>query len=214
MKPSAPILDAPRRRGRPSDSTKREAILDAAQRAFADHGFAATNMDAVAAAAGVSKLTVYRHFSTKAALFAEAVASKCRTILGDIEGLAASGGGPRAALVSAGRAFLGLVLHPDAMAVHRLVAAERGQAPELGRLFYEHAVVTAKQRFTTLVGDLVTRGALAGDPPTIAQDYLALLRGRPMMHAEFGVEPLGPDELAAHVEHCADLLLRAYRPGA
>lgn len=169
-------------------------------------------MDAIAVAAGVSKLTIYRHFTTKAALFAEAVASKCRILLGDIAGLAAGGGGPRAALVSAGRAFLALILHPDAMAVHRLIAAERVQAPELGRLFYEHAVVNANERFTALAADLAARGALAGDPAEIAQDYLALLRGRPMMHAEFGIAPLGPEQLAAHVEHCADVLLRAYRP--
>lgn len=214
METHPPCPGTPRRRGRPSDAAKRQAILAAAQRAFVDHGFAATNMDAIAAAAGVSKLTIYRHFNTKAALFAEAVASKCRNLLGDIEGLAAGGGGPRAALVSAGRAFLALILHPDAMAVHRLVAAERDQAPELGRLFYEHAVVTAKHRFAALVADLAARGALAGDPVTMAQDYLTLLRGRPLMHAEFAIGPLGPEELAAHVEHCADLLLRAYRPAA
>lgn len=212
--PAAPSPAPPRRRGRPSDAAKREAILAAAQRAFVDHGFAATNMDAIASAAGVSKLTIYRHFTTKAALFADAVASKCRSVLGDIEGLAASGGTPLAALVSAGRAFLALILHPDAIAVHRLVAAERAQAPELGRLFHEHAVRSAQQRFARLAAELAARGALAGDPETIAQDYLALLRGRPLMHADMGLDPLTPDELTAHVEHCAAVLLRAYRPGA
>ena len=211
MAATEPFNQLPRRRGRPSDAAKRGAILAAAQRAFVDNGFAATNMDAIAAAAGVSKLTIYRHFSTKAALFAEALASKCRAVLGDVGG---PGGAddPHAALVSAGRAFLGLILHPDAMAVHRLIATERAQAPELGRLYYEHAVVTAQQRFATLIADLAARGALAGDPLTIAQDYLSLLRGRPVMRAEFGVDPFGPEELAAHVEHCASLLLRACRP--
>lgn len=48
---------------------RREAILRAASGAFADRGFAATSMDDVAGAAGVTKLIVYRHFDSKEALY-------------------------------------------------------------------------------------------------------------------------------------------------
>ena len=49
--------------------TRRAAILRAAATAFAARGFAATSMDDVAAATGVTRLIVYRHFESKEALY-------------------------------------------------------------------------------------------------------------------------------------------------
>jgi len=50
---------------------KREAIVQAAIAEFREHGFAGTSMDRIAAAAEVSKRTVYNHFPSKDELFAE-----------------------------------------------------------------------------------------------------------------------------------------------
>ena len=50
---------------------KHQAILQAAIDEFRQHGFGATNMDRLAAVAGVSKRTVYNHFASKEALFGE-----------------------------------------------------------------------------------------------------------------------------------------------
>lgn len=50
---------------------KRLAILQAAIDEFRENGFEATSMDRIAATAGVSKRTVYNHFPSKDALFAE-----------------------------------------------------------------------------------------------------------------------------------------------
>ena len=48
---------------------RREQIVLAATRAFAQGGFAATSLDTVAAEAGVSRVIVYRHFESKADLY-------------------------------------------------------------------------------------------------------------------------------------------------
>ena len=45
--------------------TKRDQIIDAARRCFYEHGITATGVDAIAAAAGVSKRTLYNHFASK-----------------------------------------------------------------------------------------------------------------------------------------------------
>ncbi len=50
---------------------KRLAIVQAAIDEFRTQGFGATSMDRIAATAGVSKRTVYNHFPSKEALFAE-----------------------------------------------------------------------------------------------------------------------------------------------
>src|SRR5438270_1881577 len=46
-------------------------ILDAAQKLFADHGYAATTMEAIAGAAGVATDTVYATFRNKAGVLRE-----------------------------------------------------------------------------------------------------------------------------------------------
>ena len=50
---------------------KRAAIVQAAVAQFRAHGYEATSMDQVAAAAEVSKRTLYNHFASKEALFGE-----------------------------------------------------------------------------------------------------------------------------------------------
>ena len=84
--------------------TRRAAILRAAASAFAERGFAGTSMDDVAAAAGITRLIVYRHFDSKETLYA-AVLQRVRDRLAE-ESAAAAASGERAAvraLLSVGR---------------------------------------------------------------------------------------------------------------
>jgi len=48
---------------------RREVVLRAAAGLFGQHGYAGTRLDEVAAAAGVTKPIVYRHFESKKALY-------------------------------------------------------------------------------------------------------------------------------------------------
>jgi AcrR family transcriptional regulator len=61
---------------------RRAAVLRAAATAFAHRGFAGTSMDDVAAAAGITRLIVYRHFSSKEALY-EAVLERVSSRLAE-----------------------------------------------------------------------------------------------------------------------------------
>ena len=56
-------------RGRPRDPERGRRILEAAQRHFNEHGLERANVDAIAADAGVSKMTVYNNFGSKEGLF-------------------------------------------------------------------------------------------------------------------------------------------------
>jgi len=62
-----------RRRGRPRDPAADAAILRAALELFIDGGVEGTSMQAVAQRAGVGKLTVYRRWSSKEELLAQAI---------------------------------------------------------------------------------------------------------------------------------------------
>lgn len=82
------LLDAPARRA---------AILVAAAKAFAARGFAGTSMDDVAAAAGITRLIVYRHFGAKEDLYA-AVLQHVRDRLAEESALAAGARGENVAV--------------------------------------------------------------------------------------------------------------------
>lgn len=65
--PSPGNVAQPRRRLRASE--RRTLILEAAVDSFASHGYHAASMDAIAAAAGISKAVVYDHFVSKQELY-------------------------------------------------------------------------------------------------------------------------------------------------
>lgn len=56
---------------------RRQLILGAAKRCFARHGFAGTTTKSVAAAAAISEALLFKHFPSKAALYAEILAEEC-----------------------------------------------------------------------------------------------------------------------------------------
>jgi AcrR family transcriptional regulator len=60
--------------GRPPSRKAHEQVLDAATRLFAEHGIDGTSMDAIAAAARVSKATIYNHWPDKPALCLDVLA--------------------------------------------------------------------------------------------------------------------------------------------
>jgi AcrR family transcriptional regulator len=55
----------------------RRALLDAAARAFAEHGFHRTSIDRVSEDAGLAKGTVYNYFPSKRAIFTAALLEAC-----------------------------------------------------------------------------------------------------------------------------------------
>jgi TetR/AcrR family transcriptional regulator len=63
-----------RRRGRAHDAQgAREAILNAAEEVFAEHGFDGARIDAIAAKAGYNKSLIFQYFGDKLGLYARVV---------------------------------------------------------------------------------------------------------------------------------------------
>ncbi|GLZ29250.1 hypothetical protein Lesp02_14400 [Lentzea sp. NBRC 105346] len=65
---------------------RRAQIIGAATRAFAARGYAATGLEDVAAAAGVTRALLYRHFSSKSDLY-RAVLARARARLEGLDGV-------------------------------------------------------------------------------------------------------------------------------
>lgn len=126
----------------PRSELKRQAIVRAARELFLREGFG-VGMDTIAAAAGVSKVTVYNHFGSKEALFTAVITSALdEPLAGEssaaLEGLAEAED-LRAALVEAARTWVHAVrTNHEVTALRNLVAAELHRFPELGEA-WRHA---------------------------------------------------------------------------
>src|SRR5260370_39335495 len=62
---------------RRTSDLRRQLILSAAKRCCAGNGFAGTTTKSVAAAAAISEGLLFKHFPSKAALYAEILAEEC-----------------------------------------------------------------------------------------------------------------------------------------
>jgi TetR/AcrR family transcriptional regulator, regulator of autoinduction and epiphytic fitness len=123
----------------PRESMKTGQILQGAMQEFLARGYAAASMDRVAAAAGVSKATIYSHFGDKETLFKTLVEQmakeRMRAILGgmnyDLE--------PRLALRQLFReAMDSCCNNPEFHDFKRVLVGESGRFPELAKTFVEH----------------------------------------------------------------------------
>ncbi|MFC7880039.1 TetR/AcrR family transcriptional regulator [Isoptericola sp. NPDC057391] len=169
------------RRGRPrrgETEARRAAILDAAIAQLAEHGFAGTTIEGVAAAAGATKRTIYSHFTDKPGLFLAAVERLHRH---EQEGLHAG-----ADLEEVATRVVRTLHGDDAVTLHRLVIAESRQLPRLAADFYERGPArTVEVLATLLAAEHPDLDAL----PERAEELYTLLLGEPHRRRLLGLEP-------------------------
>jgi len=78
---SAVPADAPRRPGRPRSESAALAVLDAAYRLTAEAGLRGATMQAIAAASGVSKMTIYKWWESRLHLLIDAYLRQATLLL-------------------------------------------------------------------------------------------------------------------------------------
>jgi AcrR family transcriptional regulator len=159
---------------RMTSDLRRQLILGAAKRCFARNGFAGTTTKSVAAAAAISEGLLFKHFPSKAALYAEILAEECEA---DPDLAHLLGQGPSTATLvelvkGMVRHFLGVANGPDEEEAQRLrlMTTSHLEDGEFARLLY------AK------VGDLIgpvfvaslDRAVEAGDASRIGSEPLNL----------------------------------------
>jgi TetR/AcrR family transcriptional regulator, mexJK operon transcriptional repressor len=157
-----------------SSARKHRAILDAALKVFLRSGYLGANMDEIAALSEVSKQTIYKHFSSKEALFVEIVTSMTDvasdTVHNEMPGLAADNDIAGYLEMYALRQ-LTVVLTPRIMQLRRLVIGEVARFPELARVLYERGPRRATTVLAQIFERLAARGLLVMDDPLIAASH-------------------------------------------
>ena len=196
---------------------KRRAILDAATTVFLRSGYLGTSMDEIAALAGVSKQTVYKHFADKERLFSEIVTATVDEIANpnydEVLNLSDTGHVERD-LRDFARRQLRAVMEPRLLQLRRLVIGEAGRFPQLGRLFYERGPGRTIDALATMFEQLASRGALELDDPRLAAAHFNwLVMSIPLNQAMLLGEdrPATPAQLRRYADAGVRAFLAAYR---
>lgn len=153
--------------GRPAvlpDIERRQRILTAAEDIFFAQGYAATSMDDIARACGMSKKTIYRFFDGKLALFSElvdaAIGGLSKYATGhdrqNIDGESVL----RAALTDMSK----LLLNPRQIALARMVIAEVPHAPEIGESIRDRGIDQAEKIILDVLATLHRQGLIRQAP--------------------------------------------------
>lgn len=200
--------------GRPKDPEKRGAILQAAATLFLEQGFERTSVDAIAARAGVSKLTVYSHFDGKEGLFRALIAEKCGEHFEAREFSALAVLGPREALMRVANGFLGLMFHPDVVALHRVLMNAASHDTTMNRTFWETGPAPTIASLAGLLKRFDSDGSLRIPQPNAAADqFLSMLKGVDHLRVLLNVgEVPGTRRLKTLASETVEMFLRAYAP--
>jgi len=124
-------------RGRPRDPERVRRILEAAQSHFNEHGLERASVDAIAADAGVAKMTVYNNFGSKEGLFQAVVRDRTAPVVAGVPGVGElDPEQPEKALLAIGARFLALA-RGDAVGALRAVYGVAGAQPEVCLALYK-----------------------------------------------------------------------------
>jgi TetR/AcrR family transcriptional repressor of mexJK operon len=168
-------------RGRPANETLGQTIVDAAFELFLELGFHATTLDKVAQRAKISKLSIYRHFENKEALFSAAIAAHCHQFAPQalVEG---AGGSAEDQLMAAGSSLLRTLLSPEVRSVEAMIMADKTDQKSLSKVHYEAGPAHVIAQIEALLRQLHAKAVLnVPDPLRSARLFAALFKGSDLL---------------------------------
>ncbi|MGA7989088.1 MAG: TetR/AcrR family transcriptional regulator [Candidatus Dormiibacterota bacterium] len=191
-------------------------IREAAATLFLERGYQGTSMDDIAAAARVSKQTIYTHFADKESLLSGLVlanADRVEAFLVTMASVVQDADDVEIALQKLARLYLHFVVRPEVLKMRRLVLAEAGRFPELARTYYEQVPQRVYATLATLFRELADQGALqVEDADSAAQHFAWLVLGP---HLDLGMFCDASAAVASASDTAADdavrVFLAAYR---
>src|SRR5258705_5274736 len=163
---------------------KRAAILEGAKIVFLRDGFGTATMDDVAAAAGVGKQTVYRHFGSKEALFLGLVQSMCASAIAATVPARPTKRAIDDELRALGQLLANSLIAPDSLALYRAIVAEAGRLPVLGAIFYHHGPRLAR----SMAARILTKRFDEKTAAARASTFVALVLGDAHLELTLGYE--------------------------
>jgi TetR/AcrR family transcriptional repressor of mexJK operon len=193
--------------------TKRDQIVKVAAQLFMERGFNNVTMESIAEAAPVSKPTLYTHFKSKDALFFAVMEERATNLFHAIQNEISPTRSAEETLTKIGQNFLDIVLRPEAIKMFRIMAAECGNFPDLGQIFYQ----SGPRRICDLMATYLKQEHDAGrlnvpNPSLSANFYLNMIKGNGHMQMLMGLkEKIPPQERAEIVEYAVKIFLKGHK---
>ena len=197
----------------PRGEKRRREIAAVAELVFFESGYAETTMQMIAARAGASKETLYRHFGSKEELFAELVEDRAKGFLDGLDEKFELPGAVADVLRDLGARLLEAMVGARALTLCRLVIAESSRSPELGRIFIDEGPERVCRRLTEFLALAVARGEVTcADPRLAAVLFLGALMSYNHLHSVILQEPpaMSEAQVTAHVEEAVQMFLARY----
>lgn len=158
----------------PRVEAARTRILNAALDAFVLDGYTGASTDVIAAAASASKQTVYKYFGDKEGLFRALISDVVDRVHDSIERLDVDSFADGEAVLRTLADLLTVsVLDRRVQRFRRLIIAEAGRFPDIGRAYYEGAFEHTIGHMADLLAGAADRGWLQIDDPRMAANQLA-----------------------------------------
>lgn len=192
---------------------RRLSFVNAAGKLFIEQGFDAVTMEAIAAEAGSSKVTLYSYFPNKDGLFEAFVIEAGKGRFDEIES-ARNEPDTKRSLRRLGMAYLLLVTRPDIIAMNRLIIGEAGRQPQLSRIFYENGPRQTLLSICIVIESLMARGLLRkAEGHQTGLYFKALCEAGLVERQLWGLDQAPTEEgCEAAVDKAIEVFLPAFRP--
>ena len=209
---AAATARATTRPGRPRDWDKRSTIIETARRLFLEAGLDAVTIEGVAAAAGVSKVTVYSHFRDKSTLFESVIEEERQSLDRHRIAVTAQPNNLRDTLKQFGFQVVQFVTRPETVSMTRLLVAQLHRYPQLAQSFFDSGAAQRQRDLARLLSNAADLGELKLANARRAADHLlSMFTGLALVEQRYGLRPPPKSaEIEAHVSECVDVFLRAY----
>ncbi len=197
---------------RPASQRKLAEIMAAARKEFFESGFSATSIEAIAARADVSKVTIYSWFGDKSNLFAQVVQTECvgmrkKLALDDMEIKSLS-----EILTRIGTGILHFLTRPETINFERMLSAEVKRDPQVGPLFLDNGPRIMLNDLSKLMKRFGKKGEIFSDDfHASAELFVSLVIGRLDLFLRYGHTPdLSEEARAKRVQRAVRLWMLAH----
>jgi TetR/AcrR family transcriptional regulator, mexJK operon transcriptional repressor len=202
-------------RGRPTQAEAaaiEHRLRQAAIEAFVDNGFEGTTMEAVAAAAGITKRTLYAKYADKQSLFAGVIPQALAEMPFLGVAFEIPDGDLGDSLRNIARQIVRRLLDPKAVRLRHLALLEADRIAELDPVEGADMWSMSLQSIVQLLAVHAEAGEIVATDFEVAADlFLAMVAGSPTMWADFGLFRSAED-LDLHIERAIDLFLTGIVP--